>query len=155
MNSHAPFLIRIAALVLLAAPVLTQVSAEGIASMTTVTLENAKQLEHHGLAVIRRSQNGKSYIALIIRPTKGHPLISCNVRLYDKRGEKILFQIDPKIGSAPKIDGLPDGARVYFHVADDLVSDVQIRYHLDANESQSHVFTIPLGQLARIAKRKT
>ena len=125
---------------------------EGIASMTDVTAGNANKLKHHGLAVIRKSQLGKSYIALIIRPQKETPLGSCSVTIYHKSGKQILFQVDPIIGSAPKLQGLPDGSRISFHVTDDLLNDIEIRYHLIANARQSHVFTIPRGHLAEVAK---
>ncbi len=125
--------------------------AEGIASMTTVTRENATSLEHHRLDVVRKSQKGKSYIAIEVRPSEGRPLIGCSVTIYDKSGEKILLQFDPAVGQAPKRKDLPKGARVYFHIADEMVDGVKIRYHLHANEYQSHVFTIPRGQVAKIA----
>jgi hypothetical protein len=125
--------------------------AEGIASMTTVTRENATSLDHHRLDVVRRSQRGKSYIAIEVRPVEERPFIGCSVTIYDKSGEKILLQFDPTIGQAPKRKGLPKGARVYFHIADEMVDGVEIRYHLHANEFQSHVFTIPRGQVAKIA----
>ncbi|NNC89055.1 MAG: hypothetical protein HKN82_11405 [Akkermansiaceae bacterium] len=131
----------------LAAPL----GAEGIASMTEITRENAKKLDYHGLAVIRKSQLGKSYIALIIRPRREHPFGTCGVTIYDKTGKQILFQVDPRVGPAPDLKGFPDGSRIYFHVADELVDDIEVRYHLSANQHQSHVFTIPRGQLGKVA----
>ena len=128
-----------------------QLLAEGIASMTTVTRENATSLKHHRLDVIRKSQRGRSYIVVEVRPVEGCPFIGCSVKVYDGSGEKTLLQFDPAIGQAPKRKDLSKGARVYFHVADEMVDDVEIRYHLHANEYQSHVFTIPRLQVAKIA----
>ena len=120
--------------------------------MTTVTGANAKDLDHHGLAVIRKSKpGGKSYIALIVRPHKEHPFLNCTVTIFDQSGERILFRVDPAIGRAPKIEGLPEGSRVYFNVADEFVDRVEIRCHLNQDEFTSHVFTIPRGQLGKVA----
>ena len=119
--------------------------------MTSVTLENRRDLDHHVLAGIRISQRGKSYIALIVRPDEKHPLIGCSVTIYDKTGEKILVQVDPTIGQAKKLEGLPDGSRVYFHVADELVDSVRIMYHLHATGFKAHVFTIEKGMLGKLA----
>lgn len=125
--------------------------AEGLASTTTVTRANATSLDFHRLDVIRRSQNGKSFIAIEVRPAAAHPFSSCSVTVYDKNGDKILLQFDPTVGRTPKRKDLPEGFRAIFHVADELVDEVQIRYHLHANEFQSHVFTIPRGQVGKIA----
>jgi hypothetical protein len=125
--------------------------AEGIASMTTVSAANGKALAHHGLAVTCRSQHGKTFVDLIIRPQKETPFRACSITIYDKNGEKILVQIDPEIHRATKLKGSPDGSRVFFHVADELVDCVEIRYHLRAGEIQSHVFTIDKGELRKLA----
>ena len=124
--------------------------AEGIASMTNVTAANGKSLAHHGLAVICKSQHGKTFVDLVFRPQKETPFVACSITIYDKAGEKILVQVDPEIHRAPKLEGAPDGSRVFFHVADDLVDGVEIRYHLRAHE-QHHVFTIKRGELRRLA----
>ena len=119
--------------------------------MTTVTRENATSLKHHRMDLVRKSQRGKSFIAIEVRPVEGHPFNGCSVTVFEKGGEKILLQFDPTVGQAPKRNGLSKGARVYFHVADEMVDDVEIRYHLHANQHQSHVFTIPRGQVGKIA----
>ena len=125
--------------------------AEGIASMTTVKRENATKLEHHRLDLVLKSQRGKSYIEIEIRPIEEGGFGNCSVTVYDKKGEKILLQFDPKIGQASKREGLSKGTRVYFHIADDLVDSLEIRYHISANEFRSHVYTIPRGQVTKIA----
>jgi hypothetical protein len=125
--------------------------AEGVTSMTTVTAANGKSLAHHGLAVICRSQHGKSFVDLVFRPQKETPFVACSVAIYDKAGEKILVQVDPEIHRAPKLEGAPDGSRVFFHVADELVDGVEVRYHLRAGENQTHVFTIKRGEIRKVA----
>jgi hypothetical protein len=125
--------------------------AEGVASMTTVTAANGKSLAHHGLAVICKSQHGKTFVDLVFRPQKETPFVACSITIYDRAGEKILVQVDPEIHRAPKLKGAPDGSRVFFHVADELVDGVEIMYHLRANEIQSHVFTIKRGELQKVA----
>lgn len=126
--------------------------AEGIASMTNVTAENGKSLEHHGLAVICKSQEGKTFVDLIFRAEKETPFTSCSITVYDQSGKKILLQIDPEIQRAGKIKGLPEGKRIYFHIADEFLDQVEIMYHLHANKFQSHVFRIQQGQLSKLAK---
>ena len=130
---------------------ISNLSAEGLASMTTVNRKNVTSVDFHRLDVIRKSQNGKSYIAIEVRPDEAHPFSNCSVTIYEKDGEKILLQFDPTIRQAPKRKDLPKGSRVYFHVADEMIDDVEIRYHLRAKGSQSHVFTIPRGQVAIIS----
>lgn len=128
------------------------VIAEGIASMTTVTASNGKDLQHHGLAVICKSQNGKTFVDLIFRANPKTPFSGCSVTVYDLKGEKILLQIDPEVRGALRLKGLPDGKRIFFHVADEFVDRIKIRYHLSASTMQSHVFTIPPGGLKELAK---
>ncbi len=118
--------------------------------MTTVTAANGKSLAHHGLAVICKSEHGKTFVDLVFRPQKETPFVACSITIYDRAGKKILVQVDPEIHRAPKFEGAPDGSRVFFDVADDLVDGVEIRYHLRANE-QHHVFTIKRGELRRLA----
>lgn len=125
--------------------------AEGVASMTVVTAVNGKSLAHHGLAVICKSQHGKTFVDLTIRPAKENPLVSCSITIYDKAGDKILFQIDPEIRRAPRLVGAPEGSRVYFHVADEFLDHVEIMYHLHANETQAHVFRVQRGELRKLA----
>lgn len=125
---------------------------EGIASMTSVTATNGKALTHHGLAVSCRSQSGKTFVSLTIRPHEKTGLVRCSVTIYDEKGERILVQIDPVANKAPKLKGLPDGSRTHFHVADELVDRIQVRYLLPANEFQSHVYTIKRGELGKLAK---
>lgn len=149
--NHRPKLISTAALFLVLSLLPSISPAEGIASMTSVTRQNATSLKHHRLDVIRKSQRGKSYVAIEVRPAEGHPFLACSVTIHDGRGERILLQFDPAVGQAPARDTLPGGSRVYFHVTDDLIDGVEVRYHLHANAIQSHVFTIPPGQLAKIA----
>lgn len=127
------------------------VTAEGIASMTTVTASNGKDLQHHGLAVICKSQNGKTFVDMIFRANPKTPFSGCSVTVYDLDGKKVLLQIDPEIRAASRLKGLPEGKRVFFHVADEFVDRIQIRYHLSANAMQSHVFTIPQGGLEKLA----
>lgn len=120
--------------------------------MTEVTRANATSLDYHRLDVVRKSQSGKSYIAIEVRPVAGNPFTGCSVTVYDKKGEKILLQFDPTVELAPTRKGAAKGGqRVHFHIADDMVDNVEIRYHLHANEFQSHVFTIPRGTVAKIA----
>ena len=126
--------------------------AEGVASMTTVTAANGKLLAHHGLAVICKSQHGKTFVDLVFRPQKETPFVACSITIYDNAGEKILVQVDPEIRRAAKLEGTPDGSRVFFHVADKFVDHVEIMYHLHANETQSHVFKIKSGELRRLAE---
>jgi hypothetical protein len=126
--------------------------AEGVASMTTVTAANGKSLAHHGLAVICKSQHGKTFVDLVFRPQKETPFVACSITIYDKAGEKILVQVDPEIRRAAKLEGAPDGSRVFFHVADEFVDHVEIRYHLDSNDTQTHVFTIKRGELRKLAE---
>ena len=58
------------------------------------------------------------------------------------------------VHQAQKLKGLPDGRRVYFHVADELVDQVGIMYHLSADEMRSHVFWIKPGELRKLAAGK-
>jgi len=125
--------------------------AEGVASMTNVTAANCKNLPHHGLAVICKSQRGKTFVDLVVRSNPKHPFGNCSVTIHDKDGRKVLVQVDPVIRKASRLAGLPEGRRVYFHVADELVDRTEIRYHLHANEFQSHVFTIKMGELRKLA----
>jgi len=125
--------------------------AEGVASMTTVTAANGKSLAHHGLAVSCRSQYGNTSVHLIIRPQIENPLINCQVIIYDKGGKNILVQFDPEIRQAPPLKGLPNGSRIIFKVADEMVDRIQIRYVLHATDYQCHVFTIERGELRRLA----
>ena len=120
--------------------------------MTTVTMANGKSLAHHGLAVSCRSQYGKTSVHLIIRPQIEHPLTNCDVKIYDKAGKTILVQFDPAICQAPPLKGLPNGSRIIFEVADEMVDRVEIRYELHANDYQSHVFTIERGELRGVSK---
>lgn len=125
--------------------------AEGVASMTSVTAANGKSLPHHGLAVICKSQHGKTFVDLVFRPRKETPFVACSLTIHDKTGEKILLQVDPEIHRASRLEGAPEGSRVFFHVADGLVDGVEIRYQLRANENQRHVFTIERGELQKVA----
>lgn len=127
--------------------------AEGVASMTDVTAANCKTLAHHGLEVKRRSQHGKSSVELMVRPDEKTPFIALDVTIHNEDGKKIMAQFDPKIDKAPGKAGLPDGSRVFFHVADELIDRIQIRYHLRANENQTHVFTIKPGDLQGLSKQ--
>lgn len=126
--------------------------AEGVASMTMVTAENGKRLDYHGLAVICKSSNGKTFVDLVFRPQKETPFTGCSLAIYSEDGERTLLRIEPVIRRASRIKGLPEGSRVSFHVADELVDQVEMRYHLHANDFQSHVFTIKKGELGKLAK---
>ena len=125
--------------------------AEGVASMTSVTASNGKNLDHHGLAVICRSQRGKTFVDLIFRANPKTPFTNCSITIYDEKGKRILVQIDPEIHQASRLKGLPAGKRVHFHVADEFVDRIEIMYHLNANKFQSHVFTIKKGNLKKLA----
>lgn len=127
--------------------------AEGVASMTAVTAASRSSLSHHELTVVCRSQKGRTFVDLTFRPKKDTPFVACSITIYDKAGDKILLQIDPEIRRIQKLEGGSDGARVYFHIADELVDGAQIRYHLRANENQTHVYTIERGALRGLAAR--
>jgi hypothetical protein len=142
---------KLAALMLLAT-LTPEAMAEGVASMTEVTAANGKTLAHHSLEVKCSSQHGKSFVELMVRPDGNTPFSACDVTIYNEDGKKIMAQFDPKIDKAPGKAGLPDGSRVFFHVADELIDHVQLRYHLRANETQSHVFTIKPGGLRGLSK---
>jgi hypothetical protein len=118
----------------------TPIWAEGILTFTKVTPENREKLDYHSLRVERNSQFGKSYIALYIVTQKANPLLSCKVTIYASDKKKVLVQFDAKISTHPKNP-------TYFYVADELVERVQVQYFLNANEFQSHMFTIEAGKL--------
>lgn len=126
--------------------------AEGVASMTEVTATNVNQLAHHSLELKCSSQHGKSFVEMMIRPDEKTPFAACDVTIFNEDGKKILAQFDPKIDKAPGKAGMPAGSRVAFHVADGLIDHIQIRYHLRANENQTHVFTIKPGALRGLSK---
>jgi len=113
--------------------------AEGFASMTMVTPENQEKLAHHNLRVTRNSHDGTSYISILVKAEKEHPLRSVDVTIFDKDGKKALvnFELRPDGNSNP----------IGFHVADALVDKIQLRYFLHANRFQSHLVTIEAGKL--------
>ena len=120
--------------------------------MTIVTAENGKSLEHHGLAVICKARDGKTFVSLVFRPSKKTPFTGCSLTIRSKGDERILMQIDPAIGRALRVKGLPDGSRVSFHIADELVEEMEVLYHLYASKLQSHVFVIKRGELRKLSK---
>lgn len=126
--------------------------AEGFASITTVTAANGKNLDHHRLAVSCKSQNGKAFVHLVFRPNDNTPFTNCSVTIYDDKGKNILVEFNPLIDEATTEKGLPAGRSIRFHVADELVDRIEIRYYLHANDYQSHAFTIGRGELKKLAK---
>lgn len=122
--------------------------AEGVASMTSVTTENQGHLDFHTLAVKVKSEHGKTSIALHIKADEKHPFTRCSVTIFGADGKEILVQFDPDLQGNP-------ANPVYFHVADHLVANVAIMYHLAAeNRLQSHVFRIALGEISKLSKPK-
>ena len=76
-----------------------------------------------------------------------------SVVIFGEDKKEILAQFDPRCGQANKIKGLPKGARVIFEVADHLVDQVEIMYHLPADGGErSHLFQIEPGQLGEVAE---
>jgi hypothetical protein len=116
--------------------------AEGVASMTSITTENRGKLDFHTLRVETKSQHGRTSIALFIKTEEKHPLTHCSVTIHAADGKAILAQFDPDLRSP----------RVYFYVADELVKNVSIMYHLDATGLTSHVFQIKAGEVGKLAK---
>lgn len=118
--------------------------AEGIASMTSITSSNLNKLDFHTLRVETKSQNGETSIALFIKTDEKHPLTSCSVTIHAADGKTALAQFDPKLG----------GERIYFFVADELVKNVAIMYHLRATEVTKHVFKVNAGEVGKLAKNQ-
>lgn len=119
-------------------------SAEGVASMTTVSSSNRSQLDFHTLRVETKSQSGRTSIALFIKTDEKHPLTHCGLTIHAADGKAILAQFEPRLGSE----------RIYFYVADELVKNVAILYHLPAAEVTSHVFRINAGEIGKLAKTR-
>lgn len=117
--------------------------AEGVASMTNITPENVSKLDFHILRVETKSQQGRTSIALFIKTAKNHSLTNCSVTIHAAGSKAILAQFDPDLR----------GQSVYFYVADELVKNVSIRYHLEALEREkTHVFQIQAGEVGKLAK---
>ncbi|MES2920578.1 MAG: hypothetical protein V4819_03475 [Verrucomicrobiota bacterium] len=91
-----------------------EIFAEGVASMTTVTATNGKSLAHHGLAVICKSQHGRSSVDLVFRPQKDCPFVACSVTIHDQKGQKILVHMNPEIRRALPLEGLPEVPGSFF-----------------------------------------
>lgn len=118
-------------------------SAEGIASMTAITRENHKKLNHHTLRVELHPQHGVISVHLYIDAEKGREAVSCDVEIR-KEVEKLTpclvrFRAQTHSGS------------IHFQVADELVDRIFVRYRLPANQFQTHDFTIAPGQLRKLA----
>lgn len=126
--------------------------AEGIASMTDVTSTNGKTLDHHSLEVHCRTQHGRTTVDLQIRPDEKSPLSTCDVVIYAEDGKRELVRFTPAIGNALTEGGASRGSRVLFYVSEKMIDQIEIRYHLRANENQTHLFAIKAGELRGLSK---
>ncbi|WP_035601632.1 hypothetical protein [Haloferula sp. BvORR071] len=121
--------------------------AEGLASITPITVENAAKLPYHSLKVGLKSQRGMTTVSLHIQAGADTPYSGCSVTILREGGPAdAIARFDVASGSP-----LP----VSFEVADELVGQLQIRYHLQANDAQGHYFTIDGPTLRKLVKGQT
>ena len=123
--------------------------AEGIASRTVVTAENAEKLSHHKLTLTYSNpKDGRNcHVRLTVRPNGENLPLGCDVILRDEDGKKAVFDI------VPRVIQLRDSSYLDFSIAEDLVDRVVIEYSLPENEGSSHYFVIDGREIRQVAKR--
>lgn len=137
---------RFILLIALAASSLLPLRAEGVASWTPITVENAAKLPHHSLKVGLKSQGGMTTVALYIQAGADTPYSECSVTILKKGGEphEAIARFDVASGSSMPVS---------FAVADELVGQLKIRYRFRANDTQGHYFIIDGPTLKEVAKK--
>jgi len=143
MTSLRPFLVP-ALILSLASP---SARAEGVASWTPITVENAAKLPYHSLKVGLKSQGGSTTVALYIQAGADTPYSECNVTILKKGGKphEAIARFNVASGSSMPVS---------FAVANELVGQLKIRYRLRANDDfQGHYFIIDGPTLKELAKK--
>jgi hypothetical protein len=138
---------------------LLQAEGFGFASITSVTHENSRSLEHHSLSVTIHpwGDSGWSKVSLHIRPHSKHSYKGASLTVYDETGKKSLLRVEMTSDDQIKknSDGVvvSDGVRVDFSIADELIDGAEIQYQLfaDENVQEVHLCEIPRGKLRRLA----